>query len=292
MKILIVGLVFIVIFGFFLYGAKRGGFGGGSREVASASDSTTNSSRGQKINSATQANGESVTEQQTQSVVAQNTFSPLNPASRAKVLGILENKYKTHLNVTSNSAGYNAGIPHRLSGTVNYEKEEGENNFAMIQRFLNEFAPVLAIDHPEQLESGETQMATLGQITVFRQSYGGVPVDGALIRVHQDSQGSIFMVNSSYMPNVSSVDVTELFSSDKATQLVKDDIAKDATGDPSQAAKISAPLKVIHQFREGGVVAACWKITVSQPWIGAKGSGIYFINIRSGVFERLPGAVE
>jgi hypothetical protein len=211
---------------------------------------------------------------------------PLRGSALDDYVKFLEKRYKTKFEKSLTPDG----VPFRLSGTVKLGKKPGQSNSDALLEFLGEVAPALEIDQIQQLSKSKDQTATLGQITSFSQSFEGILVEGSQVRIHQDSQGNVFMVNSTYVPGVSGVDLTERISSDQAREISYADAVSRYPAAPNQIPLVRAPVKVIFKFSDG--VELSWKVVISQPWAGIDGMSIYYVNARTGNFERRRGAVE
>jgi hypothetical protein len=178
----------------------------------------------------------------------------------------LEKKYKTKFELSLTADG----APFRLSGNVKIDKAGKESNSEALLSFLADAAPALDIDDPAQLQNPKEQTATLGQITNFSQEFSGIPVEGSMVRVHQDSQGNVFMINSTYIPGTSTVDTTERISAEVARQTALNDALTRYPAGPNQIPMVKPAEKVIYRFADG--LDLSWKIVVSQPWAGVEAS--------------------
>jgi len=211
-----------------------------------------------------------------------------------KDLSALEKKFKSKFQLDISPAGK----PFRLSGKFNIEKLEGESDSETLSRLLNQVSSIMNIDSPEQLKNSQVQTASLGTITNFEQIYEDIPIDGAQVRVHQDSKGNVFMINSTYISNVTNVNTSYQVTAEEAQRIATQHAQ---SLDPqARTPTLSIPSKVIYQFRQSpNHIESCWKINVNQPWLGAAhGSASYFINAHradvndTSTFDRVENSIQ
>lgn len=237
-----------------------------------------------------------------QSSPATATPSPMPKApspdhsTPATSLGELERRYDTQFRLLTTTTG----AVFRLSGVVNSEKRQpGSSDTEFAQSFIEEAAPVLGVDHLDQLiPPPNPKVDPLGKTSFFKQAYKDdagvtVPVYSGLIRVHQDESGNIIMINNDFMTNITGIRNTPSISRDRAIQMA---IQHALQFDPQKRTpEVGEASLCIYNFsRIQGPKDLAWKILINQPWLGAKhATGEYFIGAHNdSLLERREKAIE
>jgi hypothetical protein len=217
----------------------------------------------------------------------QNKPVTLPQTSPAKPLSLeeLQKKYGHPFTVARTTAGQ----PFRLTGKI--DREPAMTNEESLSNVLASVSNILSVDHLDQLKNATSQGQPLGTTTNFQQEFDGIPVDGALVRVHQDKNGDVFMINSSYIPGVAGINTDPSVTKTEASQFASSEATK---LDPAaRVPDVADPVLVIHKFQSGSIDLS-WKVVISQPWLGAShGVGTYFIDAHQiSIFERIENAVQ
>jgi len=158
------------------------------------------------------------------------------------------------------------GLPAALIGGRDYPRSGRPDDVA--RSFLGAHRDVLGID-PAGL-SLERQISGPGaRHLLYRQSYRGIPVEAAAVKVHLDQNGSIIGVHSSYEPNLN-VPTTPAVAADAA--------GRAAVADAGAGAVRGAPTLVILPLETDGRNHLAWKLRVD----GGGGAWRYFIDALTG----------
>lgn len=226
-------------------------------------------------------------------VLAPNT-TPIFRSKPAVSISELMAKYKTQFNIDYTKDRLAA----TLYGNVDASNLDGDPwSTTTLKNFLFSASEVLNIN-VDQLDSGNTVKKVLGNVTSFAQFYefGGkiIPVEGGMIRVHQDSKGGIFLVNNTFVPGVDKIDPNPTVSQSVAEGIALRD-AEQFEQNPgnTDTPKVMETKLVIYQLKKFNKVELCYKISVhGDSKGGAHDEGIYFVNAHnSDQFERREGVI-
>ncbi|MDE2142082.1 MAG: hypothetical protein KGJ84_06700, partial [Elusimicrobia bacterium] len=158
------------------------------------------------------------------------------------------------------------GLPSELSGGRDFARSGPPDQAA--RSFLTAHQDVLGVD-PGVLRL-DRQVAGRGhQHLLYRQSYRGIPVEFAAVKVHMDLNGAVMGVNSSYEP-IQNLPTTPAVASDAAERA--------ATADAGGGRVLGAPQLVIVPLETDGKNHLAWKMRVS----GAGASWRYYVDALTG----------
>jgi Zn-dependent metalloprotease len=121
--------------------------------------------------------------------------------------------------------------------------------------FLNAHPDMLGLD-PATLTYERQTHGNGHNSVLFRQSYKGLPVEFAAVKVHIAADGSVLGVHSSYEPNIT-VPTTPSVSAQAA--------AATAIADARNGAVSGTPTLVILPSETDGLAHLAWKMTVAAP---------------------------
>ncbi|MFI5346362.1 MAG: FlgD immunoglobulin-like domain containing protein [Elusimicrobiota bacterium] len=158
------------------------------------------------------------------------------------------------------------GLPSALSGGRDYPRSGTPDEGA--RSFLSAHQDMLGVD-AATLQLDRHVQATGHQHLLYRQSYRGIPVEFAAVKVHMDPNGAVMAVNSSFEPNLNLPTVPAV-ASDAAGRAA----AADAGGGVVQG----APALVIVPLETDGRNHLAWKMRVA----GTNGSWRYYVDAITG----------
>lgn len=95
------------------------------------------------------------------------------------------------------------GTPQSLFGRLS-EAAPGESDAAVARRFVAENSRLFRLSPAlRELALSSSFESPMGSHVTFRQSYGGIPVSGAEVKVHFNCAGEIVAVNNTSVPDIS-----------------------------------------------------------------------------------------
>lgn len=158
------------------------------------------------------------------------------------------------------------GLPAALIGGRDYPRFGRPDDAA--RSFLGAHQDVLGVD-PSGLSLERQVQGQGARHLLYRQSYRGIPVEAAAVKVHLDPNGAVIGVHSSYEPNLN-VPTTPAVSADAA--------GRAAVADAGAGAVRGEPALVILPLETDGRNHLSWKLRVD----GSGGSWRYFIDALTG----------
>jgi len=152
------------------------------------------------------------------------TTPPAPSAEQTAVLEALEAESRTTWQASFNGK---SGTVLHLEGRLDGALKAGDKPTAAAYSFLSNHKQLFRMNAPEaELEVRRDRADALGMHHVrFAQRVGGIPVVGADVFVHFRKDGSLATVDTTYVPDLESVNLTPSFGRDEALELAIADFA-------------------------------------------------------------------
>ncbi|MCM2304468.1 MAG: PepSY domain-containing protein [Elusimicrobia bacterium] len=138
---------------------------------------------------------------------------------------------------------------------------------AVARQFLQEQAGLLGVD-PSSLQVEKESKGDGHRHVLYRQTYRGVPVEFARVKVHLDENGSVIGANSSYEPDLN-VALAPTVSAADAVRAAESDSFGTADG---------AASLVILPVESTGRAHLAWKVKIKAPQAAWR----YYVDARTG----------
>lgn len=167
------------------------------------------------------------------------------------------------------------GAPVALLGNFKPKGEIGE--WESLKNLISDLAPVLEIDHPENLSRPARRPSAVGETIVLTQSFQGIPVQGGMISIHSNDAGEVFLVNNSFVNGVENVDTNPSFDGKVALQAA---VSAAKQADPSGREPLfDEKVSLVIQEFESGKVDLAYKVNLTQPSLKPPATtSIYYVN--------------
>lgn len=149
------------------------------------------------------------------------------------------------------------GTPQSLFGRLS-DAAPGENDAAAARRFVAENSRLFRLSPElEELALSSVFESPMGSHVVFRQSYRGIPVAGAEVKVHFNCDGEIVAVNNTSVPDISLTEVRPGLRAREAVSMLRAVVTAVEEAEENAA---SARLVV---YGGGDAPALAWEVTLS-----------------------------
>lgn len=159
------------------------------------------------------------------------------------------------------------GLPDTLFGGRDWARQGRPDDAA--RSFLSAHKDFLGVDPATLTLERETGLPGHKHL-LYRQTYHGIPVEAAAVKVHMDDGGSVLAVHSSYEPS-KTIPTTPNVPADAAARAAAADAGAGATAR-------GTPTLVILPLESDGVAHLAWKLRVD----GGGGSWRYFVDALTG----------
>jgi hypothetical protein len=222
-----------------------------------------------------------------------STASTSSPQIAEAAAAALEKKYATKVFVDQT----HFGKPFAINGEFRLTSQSEFPSEPRIREFIGELSGVLNFSSAPQLGPVGVQETAAGTVSFFYQFHKEVPVEHAQIRLFFDPQNQVYLVKSTLLDGIESIDTTPKLTASEAEEIAYNDalmrldpINKRKPTDKSQ------PKLVIKSnpqpSTDPSTAFLAWKIQVNLIWLGPNGVIDYYVNAHNGRFITLPGAIR
>jgi Zn-dependent metalloprotease len=150
-----------------------------------------------------------------------------------------------------------SGTPQSLFGRLSEAFPEG--SAAAARRFLADHAPLFRVtDSLEEIALASEVKTPMGRHFRFLQSYRGIPVAGAEIKVHFNNDGEIVAVNNTSVPEISLSTVRPSLRAREAVAIARAGVP---TGPAEEEEQEKSAAALVIRADEGG--GPTWEVTLT-----------------------------